>query len=101
MKIIITGSCGHIGSYVSENINKISGLKEVVFIDNFLSNRYYSIFNLSNKLKLSFFEMDLSKKGSLDKFKGIILIHCASMTNAENSFSRKKCMKIILIVWRM
>ena len=46
MKIIITGSCGHIGSYVSENINKISGLKEVVFIDNFLSNRYYSIFNL-------------------------------------------------------
>ena len=105
MKIIITGSCGHIGSYVSENINKISGLKEVVFIDNFLSNRYYSIFNLSNKLKLSFFEMDLSKKGSLDKFKGVsFLIHCASMTNAENSFSVEKemyenninCMKNVI-----
>ena len=93
MKLIITGACGHIGSYITENIYRITGLKEVILIDDFSSNRFISIFNLSKKIKTKFYQIDLSKKGSLNKFKGAsFLIHCASMTNAENSFSVEKAM---------
>ena len=91
MKIIITGACGHIGSYVSKNIYKIKKVKEIILIDNFSSQRYSSLFNLKKKLKTYFFNIDVSKSNSLDIFKNIdLIIHCASLTNAENSFSNKK-----------
>ncbi len=93
MKIIITGACGHIGSYVSKNIYKIKKVKEIILIDNFSSQRYSSLFNLKKKLKTYFFNIDVSKSNSLDIFKNIdLIIHCASLTNAENSFSNKKKM---------
>ena len=91
MKIIITGACGHIGSYVSKNIYKIKKVKEIILIDNFNSQRYSSLFNLKKKLKTFFFNIDVSKPNSLDGFKNVdLIIHCASLTNAENSFSNEK-----------
>jgi UDP-glucose 4-epimerase len=105
MKLIITGSCGHIGSYLAEKIHLIPKIKEVILIDNLSSNRYVSLFNLKKKNNYKFFQIDLSKKKSLEKFKGVTyLIHCASMTNAEKSFSVEKemfrnnldCMKNVI-----
>ena len=105
MKLIITGCCGHIGSYVTEKIHLIPKIKEVILIDNLKSNRYYSLFNLNKKNNYKFYQKDLSQKGSLDEFKkSSYLIHCASMTNAENSFEVKKemfknnlnCMKVVV-----
>jgi UDP-glucose 4-epimerase len=105
MKLIITGSCGHIGSYLAEKIHLIPKIKEVILIDNLSSNRYVSLFNLKKKNNYKFFQVDLSEKKSLDKFKGVsYLIHCASMTNAEKSFSVEKemfrnnldCMKNVI-----
>jgi nucleoside-diphosphate-sugar epimerase len=91
MKLIITGSCGHIGSYLAEKIHLIPKIKEVILIDNLSSNRYISLFNLKKKNNYKFFQVDLSKKKSLDRFKGVsYLVHCASMTNAERSFSVEK-----------
>ena len=91
MKIIITGACGHIGSYVSENIHKIKKVNELILIDNFNSQRYSSIFKLKNKINTKFYQMDVSKKNSLNMFKKInLVIHCASLTNAEGSFNVKK-----------
>ena len=29
MKILITGACGHIGSYIAENADKIKGVERV------------------------------------------------------------------------
>jgi UDP-glucose 4-epimerase len=93
MKIIITGACGHIGSYIAENIYKIKKVKELLLIDNFSSQRYSSIFNLKNKIKTSFHQIDVSKKKSLSAFKKVdLIIHCASYTNAEGSFNIKKQM---------
>ena len=91
MKLIITGACGHIGSYVAERMHLIPKIKKTILIDNLESNRHCSLFNISTKNNLSFFQIDVSKKKSLDNFKDAdYLIHCASMTNAEKSFGKEK-----------
>ena len=107
MKILITGSCGHIGSYIVENIHKIKKIKSVALIDNLSSKRYSSLFSVktNKKIKFNFFNIDLSKKNSLKNFKKYdVIIHCASFTNAEDSFNIKKemfrnnlnCMKNVI-----
>ena len=91
MKIIISGACGHIGSYISENIDKIKGVKNTILVDNMESNRFGSIFNLKKKNNLKFFIKDLNDTKALDEFKNVdYLIHCASMTNAAKSFGNEK-----------
>jgi len=91
MKIIITGACGHIGSYVAENVHKIKKIRNTVLVDNLKSNRFSSIFNLRKKSNIKFYIKDLNDINTLDEFKNVdYLIHCASMTNAEKSFGNKK-----------
>jgi UDP-glucose 4-epimerase len=91
MRIIITGACGHIGSYIAENVHKIKKVKNTILIDNMESNRYCSIFNLKKKSNFKFHIKDLNDIKSLNEFKKVdYLIHCASMTNAEKSFSKEK-----------
>tara|TARA_B100000886_G_C20377302_1_gene472345 strand:- start:96 stop:1013 length:918 start_codon:yes stop_codon:yes gene_type:complete len=93
MKILVTGACGHIGSYIVENIHKIKGVKELILLDNLNSSKINSLFNLKTKIKIKFHEIDVARSNDLSKFKKIdVLIHCASMTNAERSFGIKKIM---------
>ena len=104
MKLLITGACGHIGSHIVKQISNIKKIKEVVLIDNFGTQKYNSLFNLKKKIKYSFYNLDLSKK-KLNKFqKCQYVIHCASHTNAQDSFLNKKemfrnnleCMKNVI-----
>tara|TARA_B100000029_G_C17597072_1_gene964548 strand:+ start:364 stop:1287 length:924 start_codon:yes stop_codon:yes gene_type:complete len=91
MNILITGACGHIGSYVATNIHKIKKIKKTILVDNLKSNRFHSLFNLKKKNNLKFFLRDVNKPNSLNDFKNIAwIIHCASMTNAEKSFGKEK-----------
>ena len=91
MKILITGACGHIGSYFVENLYKIKKVKKAILIDNLKSNRFNSLFNTNKKNKVEFYLKDLNDIRSLDQFKGIsIVFHFASMTNAEKSFDKEK-----------
>ncbi len=93
MKIIITGACGHIGSYLVHNLFKIKKIKHAILIDNFETQRFNSLFNIKNNKKISFFPIDLINKNCLKQFKNIdLIIHCASLTNAAASFSTKKKM---------
>ena len=93
MRIIITGACGHIGSYVAENVHKIKKVKNTILIDNLESNRYCSIFNLKKNSNFKFHIKDLNNIKALNEFKKVdYLIHCASMTNAEKSFTNEKKM---------
>ncbi len=93
MNLLITGCCGHIGSYVAENVHKIKKIKKTILVDNIKSNRFCSLFNLKKKNNLKFYLIDVDKKNSLAKFKNIhYVIHCASMTNAEKSFGKEKDM---------
>jgi nucleoside-diphosphate-sugar epimerase len=91
MKILITGACGHIGSYFIENLYKIKKVKKAILIDNLKSNRFNSLFNTNKKNKVEFYLKDLNDIQSLDQFKNIsIVFHFASMTNAEKSFGKEK-----------
>src|SRR6056300_1590148 len=104
MKLLITGACGHIGSYLIQNIHKIKKINEVLLIDNFNSQRFNSLFNIKQKKKFKFYNIDLSKN-KLQLFPKVdFIIHCASHTNAQGSFKIKKemyrnnlnCMKNII-----
>ena len=93
MNLLITGCCGHIGSYVAENVQRIKKIKKTYLIDNFNSNGFSSLFNLKKKNNLKFYIKDLNDENSLNSFKKIhYVIHCASMTNAEQSFANAKKM---------
>ena len=93
MNLLITGSCGHIGSYIAENIHKIKKIKKTILVDNIKSNRFCSLFNLKKKSNLKFYLRDVDKLDSLNDFKNInYVIHCASMTNAEKSFGKENQM---------
>ncbi len=105
MNLLITGCCGHIGSYLAENIFKLKKIKKTILIDNLSSTHIQSLFNSKKKNNLKFFKKDLKKKDSLKNIKNIdYVIHLASMTNASSSFQRKKemyknnigCMKNII-----
>ncbi len=105
MNLLITGGCGHIGSYLAENIHKIKKIKKTIIVDNLKSNNLSSLFNSKKKNNIKFFIKDLTQKNSLNEFKKIdYVIHLASMTNAEGSFNKKKemyknnlhCMKNII-----
>ena len=93
MKLMITGCCGHIGSYLTENLFKIKKIKKTILIDNLESNRFNSLFNLKKKSNFKFLIRDLKDNKSLDDVADVdLVIHLASMTNAEKSFDKKNKM---------
>ena len=105
MNLLVTGSCGHIGSYVAENIFKLKKIKKTILVDNLSSTHLQSLFNSKKKNNLKFLLRDLRKKDSLKNIKNIdYVIHLASMTNAAISFQKKKemyknnidCMKNVI-----
>lgn len=91
MNILITGGFGHIGSYLLNSINKIKKIKIVYVIDNNSNNRINTIFNFKKK-KLNLIVDNLLNKEifKIINHKIDIIIHLASLTNAEESLSKKK-----------
>ena len=49
MNLLITGGCGHIGSYITEHINKIKKIKKTIVIDNLMTTQLNSLFNSKKK----------------------------------------------------
>ena len=39
---LLTGCCGHIGSYLADNVYKIKKIKKTILVDNIKSNRFCS-----------------------------------------------------------
>ena len=90
MNIIITGACGHIGTFLAEKFRFEKKIKNIYLIDN-ISSKNYNFFFKKNKIKkFKFHFIDITKKNSLNIFKNIdVIIHCASMTNAAQSLNVK------------
>lgn len=93
MNLLITGALGHIGSGLIDKISKIKNIKNLYLLDSARSNNLNVLFNLKLKnIKSKFILEDLRNKNSLkliDK-KIHVVIHLASITNAEQSFNNKK-----------
>ena len=67
MKIVITGAMGHIGSSLIRELPNFFEELHITMIDNFLTQRYGSLFNLPKSATYKFIEAEderLEKKDS-------------------------------------
>jgi nucleoside-diphosphate-sugar epimerase len=92
MKITVTGGLGHIGSaLIRSNLAPI-GVEEIVVIDSLSTQRFGSLFNLSQNPKITFIDKSVEQLNSkdLEIIKGSkALIHLAAMTDASGSVDKK------------
>jgi len=90
MNLCITGALGHIGSELIRNL-KIPELKKVYLVDNLMTQRYASLFELPDDIHFIFKETDiLSPEIGPIIEDSDALIHLAAATDAEKSFERAK-----------
>ena len=86
-KIAITGALGHIGSKFIHSLESDMIFKEVRLIDNLMTQRYSSLFNLPENIPFTFIEEDIITVDLNSIFTDIdIVIHLAAITDAASSF---------------
>ena len=86
MNLLITGGCGHIGSYLIQKLDHSQ--HKITVVDNLLTQRYCSLFNL--KFPINFIDKCISEI-TVEDLKDIdVVIHLAAITNAAGSFDNKK-----------
>jgi UDP-glucose 4-epimerase len=90
-KVLITGICGHIGSYMLGTLPNYSGIK-IIGVDNMLTQRYSSLMRLGEDTNLTFIEDDFL---NVDIPEGCTVIHLAAITNAADSMNNKDEMERI------
>lgn len=89
MKIIVTGAIGHIGSYIIRDLGIQFPNAEIVMIDNMMTQRYPSLFNLPTVGSYRFIEGDVNSIDLKAIFSGAsVVIHLAAITDAAGSFDR-------------
>jgi UDP-glucose 4-epimerase len=88
--VVVTGALGHIGSrFIREISPAVAG--RVDLLDNMLTQRYASLFNLPGEITYRFFEDDICTADLESYFHDIdIVVHLAAITNAEGSFAIRK-----------
>ena len=90
MKILITGGLGHIGSFLIKNFIKYKKIKKIYVVDN-IYNQNFSVLLSLKSTKIKFFYGDTVDKNLYKKIPKVnIVLHLASITNAEKSFDIKK-----------
>jgi len=89
MKIIVTGALGHIGSYIIRSLGvKFEGA-EIIMIDNMMTQRFPSLFNLPKTGNYKFLDKDVTKMDLSAVFNGAdVVVHLAAITDAAGSFER-------------
>jgi UDP-glucose 4-epimerase len=95
-KILITGALGHIGSKLIKDLPKKLKKIEITMVDNLITQRFTSLFNLSQKNRYKFYELEVvSNKLKIEKLvkKNDIIIHLAAITDAANSFKNPELVK--------
>lgn len=88
MNLCITGALGHIGSKLIRSL-QIPNLEKVYIVDNLMTQRYASLFDLPGGMEFFFCETDiLSPEIETVIEDSDVLIHLAAVTDAERSFGR-------------
>ncbi len=87
MKIVVTGALGHIGSRLIRELPALFPGATISLIDNLLTQRYCSLFNLPADGKFQFTEGDILTADLNELFDGAdAVVHLAAITDAANSF---------------
>ncbi len=88
MNICVTGALGHIGSQLIRDLN-IPNVDVIHLVDNLMTQRYASLFNLPQDKKYVFHQIDVLSDELEEIMKDSdIVIHLAAITDAETSFSK-------------
>ncbi|MEQ8953681.1 MAG: SDR family oxidoreductase, partial [Gammaproteobacteria bacterium] len=98
MKLVITGALGHIGSRLSRHmattLPRSATAHEIILIDNLLTQRYASLFELPGNINYSFLEMDVTRDELVQAFTGAdVAIHLAAITDAASSFANSEAVE--------
>lgn len=88
-KLLVTGALGYIGSRFIRQLP--SQIHEVLLLDNLVSQRYVSLFNLPPLLPFRFYYDDLCY-ADLDRyFEGVdVVIHLAAISGAAETYNKQK-----------
>ncbi|MEN6386587.1 MAG: SDR family oxidoreductase [Phycisphaerales bacterium] len=90
MKFIVTGALGHIGSRLIRELPAAFANAEIVMIDNMITQRYCSLFNLPTSGKYTFIENDVLTMDLNPIFKNAdAVFQLAALTDAAGSFKNK------------
>lgn len=89
MKIVVTGAIGHIGSYLIRDLAVQFPGAEILMIDNMMTQRFPSLFNLPTTAHYRFIEGDVTKIDLQPILKDAdVLVHLAAITDAAGSFDK-------------
>jgi len=89
LKIIVTGAIGHIGSYIIRDLGVNFPGSDIVMIDNMMTQRFPSLFNLPTHGNYRFIEGDVSQMDLKSVFFGAnVVIHLAAITDAAGSIDK-------------
>lgn len=95
MKIIVTGAIGHIGSFLVRDLALQFPGSEIVMIDNMLTQRFSSLFNLPALGSYKFVEGDVTKVNLDSILKGAhVLVHLAAMTDAAGTVDKAELLEL-------
>jgi UDP-glucose 4-epimerase len=94
MKIIVTGALGHIGSYLIRELPAYFPNAKIVMIDNMMTQRYASLFNLPRIGDYTFIEGDVTKLDLVDIIDDqSVVVHLAAITDAAGSFKNAEALE--------
>lgn len=96
MKVVITGALGHIGSRLVRQLPRAYPEAEIVMIDNLLTQRYCSLFNLPAEGRYHFIEADVAGTDLRPIVQGAdLVVHLAAITDAASSFKNKEQLETV------
>ncbi len=94
MRIVVTGALGHIGSRLIRELPAVFPEAEIVMLDNLLTQRYCSLFNLPTHGRYRFLEDDVLTADLASIFEGAtVVVHLAAITDATSSFGNRKAVE--------
>ena len=88
MHVLVTGGLGHIGAALIRHLAKSWRVRAITILDNLLTQRYASLFDLPKEGDYTFVEGDVLEPEDVARaMRGVdAVVHLAAITNAENSF---------------
>ena len=94
MKVLLTGGLGHIGSSLMRTLPRATEVTQLTVVDNMLTQRYSSLFNVKSDTHLNFHEMD-ARNPQIEPLVAShdVIIHLAAITDAANSFEKSEQVK--------